>query len=128
MDLTLKVQTQSGTTMIRLFKDRASPTSYKEFTCTVSCSDGFEHRAEIPAAEIQELLQKIGKARISPLAKCALGPNGISYELDICDEGFARATYRWWMEPGEEWKALSEIVRALIGLVRRVAGRPILSG
>lgn len=121
MDLTLRVNAEGGTSVVRLFKDRTSPTSYMEFACTVSCR-GREYRADIPASELQELLHAVTSASISPMGDCGLGLDGVSYELTI-EEGIAHATYRWWMTPAEGWRPLAEIAGRLLQLGYRVSGQ-----
>lgn len=121
MELILRVNAERGTTVIRLFKDRSSPTSYKEFACTVLFQDR-EYRADIPAAELQDLLEAVRSARISPLGDCGLGLDGVSYELTF-EEGMAHATYRWWMTPGEGWSPLANIAERLLGLGFQVSGQ-----
>lgn len=114
MDLTLKVNAERGTSIGRLFKDRGSSTSYKEFTCIVSCQ-GREYQANIPASELQELLQSVIIASIPPFGECGFGLDGISCEITI-EEDFAHATYRWWLTPAEGWRPLVEIADRLLPL------------
>jgi len=121
MDLTLKVNAERGTSVIRLFKDRGSPTSYKEFTCIVSCQ-GREYQANIPASELQELLQSVITASIPPFGECGFGLDGISYELTI-EEDFAHATYCWWLTPAEGWRPLVEIADRLLQIGFQVSGQ-----
>src|SRR3990170_3716184 len=119
MELTLRVNAERGTTVIRLFKDRASPASHKEFACTVLFQDR-EYRADIPAAELQDLLGAVRSARVSPVGDCGFGLDGVSYELTI-EEGMAHATYRWWMTPGEGWSPLADIADRILQLGFRVS-------
>ncbi len=121
MDLSLRVNTQGGTTVIRLFKDRGCADSYKTFACTVSCR-GREYRSDIPASELQDLLLALRSATISAVGGCALGLDGTSYELTI-EAGVAHATYRWWMTPDEGWHPLAQISGMLLHLGFRVSGQ-----
>ena len=65
MDLALRVNTQGGSTVVRLFKDRSCADSYKTFACTVSCR-GSEYRSDIPASELQGVLQAVKSATNLP--------------------------------------------------------------
>ena len=117
MDLTLTIHVERGPTMIRLFKDRQSPTSYKEFTLAIA-RDGNEQRHVIPARQIQDLLNKIRDAKISPFAEGDLGLDGTAYEL-LFEDGLSSVAYKWWMSPGAGWEALAEIAHAVLGLAQR---------
>lgn len=121
MDLTLRVDTQVGTTVVRLFKDTASPISDTTFACTVSCKGG-EYRSDIPASEVQELVHLVGSATVSAVGACAVGLDGRSYELTI-KEGGAQATYRWWMTPAPGWTPLVAIAGWLMNLGVRISGQ-----
>jgi hypothetical protein len=125
MDISLRMNTQAGTTVIHLFKDPASADSYKTFACTVSCPDE-EFRADLPASELQDLLLAVTTARITPAGGCGFGLDGRSYELTI-EDGRARATYGWWMTPEEGWSPLQEISHMLLDLGRRVSGQYLFS-
>ncbi len=120
MELLLRLNTQAGTTVVRLFKDPSNPASYKEFTCTVSVR-GRDYSA-IPAAELQDLLKIVGSATITVAGGCPSGLDGVSYELTI-EDGAAHATYRWWMTPQEGWRPLGEIAARLLNLGFRVSGQ-----
>lgn len=121
MDLTLRVDTQAGTTAIRLFKDPQSPNSCKEFACTVRCG-GRDYRSDIPVSELQELLHAVRSATVSAVGGCALGLDGTSYELTIQD-GVARVTYSWWMTPERGWRPLAEIADLLLHFGFKVSGQ-----
>lgn len=116
MELLLRINTQADTITIHL-----SPSSYKEFACTVS-SRGRDYRSDIPATELQELLEYVRSVNISALGACAMGIDGESYELTL-ENGSAHATYRWWMTPDERWQPLQEIASRLLGLGFRVSGK-----
>lgn len=121
MELTLRVNTQAGTTVVRLFKDSASPRSYKEFACLVSCR-GKEYRAWIPALNFKDFFEFVRSASICPLGGCGLGLDGTSYELTI-EEGLAQANYQWWMNPVSGWTPLTEIANRLLQLGFQVSGQ-----
>lgn len=117
MDVILRVNNPRGTTIVHLFKDRQSPTSYKEFTLTVTTERG-EHRYVVPASDIQDLLVAIRQARISPFADCPLGLDGTSYEL-MFEDGMSACSYRWWMSPSSGWQPLAEITSTILHLAQR---------
>jgi len=121
MDITLQVSTQAGETVIRLFKDAQSPNSYKEFACVVTVRE-HDYRSDIPASDLQDLLQAIRSAKISAVGSCGLGIDGTSYKLTI-EDGTAYATYRWWMNPDRGWCDLEEIAGMLIRLGSKVSGQ-----
>lgn len=121
MELTLSVNTLTGTAVVRLFKDRTDPASYKQFTCTVSVRDR-NYRASIPALELQDLLERISSASVLVAGSCPMGLDGVSYELTI-ENGVASATYRWWMTPDEGWRPLAEIAARLLNLGFRISGQ-----
>ena len=116
MDITLKKNTIGGNAVIRLFKDQASPRSYKEYTCLVVCGDR-EYRADFPAsdAQVKDILRALLTLKISPFARCPFGIDGTGYELTI-DEGFSNATYHWWLGPEEGWQPLAEIAGMILNL------------
>ena len=121
MEFLLRVNTQAGTTTIRLFKDHSPPESLKEFACMVS-SGGRDYRSDIPATELLEFLAFVGSANISALGACPMGLDGASYELTV-EEGMAQATYRWWMTPDERWRPLQEIASRLLNMGVRISGQ-----
>ena len=121
MDISLQVNTEGGTLVVRLFKDRSCTDSYKTFACTVSCR-GCEYRSDIPASELQALLQAVRSATISAVGGCAMGLDGTSYELTI-EDGVAHATYRWWMIPDDGWQPLAQISGMLLHLGFKVSGQ-----
>jgi hypothetical protein len=121
MDLTLRVDTQAGTTVVRLFKDRASPRSDTTLACAVSCR-GDEYRSDIPASEVEELVRLIGSTTVPSVGGCGFGLDGCSFELTI-KEGAAKATYQWWMTPDPSWAPLEAIAVGLINLGGQISGQ-----
>jgi hypothetical protein len=121
IDLTLRVNTRGGTTVIRLSKDTGPPPPYAGFVCAVACRSG-EYRANIPDSDVDELLRFVRSATVSAVGACAEGLDGVSYELSI-NEGFAHATYGWWMKPASGWTPLTEIASRLLNLGFQVSGQ-----
>lgn len=121
MELTLRVNTQAGSTVIRVFRSHKAATSASHFECTVS-SRGEEYRSWVKIEEFREVFDLVRSATISPLGECALGLDGVSYELTI-EEGVAQATYRWWMAPSPGWAPLAGIARHLLALGTKTSGQ-----
>ena len=121
MDFTLRVETQTNITVVRLFKMPIdSLMADPVFNCHVSIY-GSEFEAEAPMEVVQELHLLALNARIPIFEPGSLGLHGINYELEI-DDYPTHAHYRWWLNPPKNWEPLDIISRTLLGLAFRVSG------
>ncbi len=121
-EIRLSVETQAGTTVIRIFKDRASPTSYKEYTLSVTRGD-VEQRFTITASDhdLQSVFKAVHSARIAPMVEQVLMLDRESYEL--CFNPSVQGTsYRWFGAAPLGWEPLEEIAHVVVRFGMRYTG------
>jgi hypothetical protein len=121
MNLKLTTTAQENVTIIHLNCVGSEKGSEQMFICNVT-RQGEDYRAIIPESELKDLFNAVSSARISAVGDCPIGGDGVTYEL-IIENGYASATYRWWMVPHEKWHPLSLITDKLLQLAFQVSGQ-----
>jgi hypothetical protein len=121
-EIRLSVETQAGTTVIRIFKDRASPTSYKEYTLTVTRGDA-EQRFTITASDdqLQSIFKAVHHARIAPMVEQVLMLDRESYKLSF-NPSAQGTSYQWFGSVPAGWEPLEEIADLVSRLAMRYTG------
>ena len=121
-EIRLTVETQAGMTVIRIFKDRRSPTSYKEYTLSILNQEA-EQRFTIPAPDdqLQNIFNAVRNARIAPMVEDEFRLHQDRYELCF-NSSTKEKSYEWFCSAPQGWEPLGEIALLLLGFAMRYAG------
>ncbi|MBI3654232.1 MAG: hypothetical protein HY231_24650 [Acidobacteria bacterium] len=92
MEIALRISLEAYTKQIRLFRDRRSRNSHKEYTLSIT-EHGEEQKFSIQPSEVQHIFEAINSARICPYPAFRVPKlDGTSYQL-IFGEAWRRYTY-----------------------------------
>jgi hypothetical protein len=75
---------------------------------------------EVSFLKVEEILESLKKANISPLPSYALGLDGTSYTLSVIN-GMNEVRFSWWHEVPNEWTALVGISDKLLQMAEDIA-------
>jgi hypothetical protein len=92
MEIALIISREAYKKEIRIFRDRSSPNSHKEYTLTIT-DHGEEEKFRVQLDEVNPLFDVISKARICPYPAFRVPIlDGTSYQL-VFGEAWQRYTY-----------------------------------
>lgn len=121
MEIALTISKESARAEICIFRDRSSPTGYKEYTLSVIWN-GEEKMWTFPPSEVQYLFDAVRAARISPYpVESVFMLDTLSYQLTL-GEGRNQHSYFWTPPCSNDWMALDEIKDMLIEFAQRYTG------
>lgn len=83
-------------------------------TTSYACGNR-EWTKSVGAGYVNHLLRQLAAVRVSAMPECAMGVDGVTYELTL-RRGLNCTVYRWWNEAPNGYAALAMFCNALLEL------------